>query len=214
LPSANVLVDVDDTLSGTQRLFLAHANRDNPGRFRYQDFTSFDRETPGEWDGIVQGLLARPEVIVRTKPFAGALDGLRRLHEAGFKIHIASSRKENLHRTTKDWLEKYGLARYVEEVHGRPSSMSGDEFKLAVANQIDAAAAFDDTKAVAESLARNKVHVYLVRRPWNRDLPQGPWIKPCRSFQRGVIAFLGSSDTEQCKMQDASALREPSARTS
>lgn len=184
-----VLVDVDDTLSATQRLFIHHANKLPTTQFRYHQFRSLDREG-GEWEQIVSHFLTQPELIATSKPFKKALTGMELLTKAGFQIHIASSRKKLLHQVTHDWLEKYGFMEFVAEIHNRPSALEGTEFKVNTAQKIDAAAAFDDTLSVVEALSNNGTLTYLIRRPWNSDWQKHPLIKRYSSFYRAVLDFL------------------------
>lgn len=190
---ATVLVDIDDTLSDTQVAMLEYINRRSQTPYRFEELTRAHREQDiPEYESLVQEFLATPSLVEQTKPYANALTALRRLHAAGFVIHIASSRREPLHDATVRWLERHGFIDYVDTIHPRSSAHRGHEFKRLVAERIRPAAAFDDTYEVAELLAKSDVPVYLIDKPWNRDerLPRN--VVRAKDFADAVSRFLAS----------------------
>lgn len=190
-----LLIDVDDTLNRLQRGLLLYVNSQSVSPYRYWQLTSREMENGDpRLATLVREYLEKPDLVVKTKPFPRSLDGVRLLHEAGFKLHIASARKETLHQATEEWLARHGFINYIEDIHHRPSETRSFEFKVSIANLISARAAFDDTVSIAEALAENGTLVYLIRRPWNREITGNHIIRPYPSFYRAAVAFLNHNN--------------------
>jgi hypothetical protein len=186
-----LLVDLDDTLHAMQREVLRHIARRTGDKLNYWSMDSETIEHQRSRDNaIVQDFLGRPDLVMKGRPYARSLEGVRLLHEAGYHLHIVSSRQEPLHQATEDWLASYGFRDYIHQIHRRYSTMRGRDFKTQVAAEIGAVAAFDDTPTVVEELVKHGVLVYLIRRPWNRQIVPGPSIQPFPSFYRAAVAFL------------------------
>jgi phosphoglycolate phosphatase-like HAD superfamily hydrolase len=186
-----VLVDIDDTLSDTQNPMLAYVNSKSSQPYTFDKMTREHREAGiPEYENLVQEFLARPDLVSKCPPFSDALDAMRRLHEAGYEIHIVSSRKEPLHAITETWLAEHGFADYVHQIHPRSSTQKGKEFKRIVAERIKPVAGFDDTLEVAEVLAEAGFPIYLIDKPWNTgdSLPQN--ITRADSFAAAVNDLL------------------------
>ncbi len=187
----NVLVDIDDTLADTQVAMLRYINQKSKRPYRFEELTREHRErSVPEYDKLAKEFMDRPDLIARCTPCADALDALKRLHGAGFAIHIVSSRREPIHDITLEWLREHGFADYVTEVHPRSSKQSGREFKRLISEKIRPAAAFDDTMEVAEALSQIGVTVYLIHKPWNASetLPRN--VSHAETFAAAVNAFL------------------------
>jgi uncharacterized HAD superfamily protein len=187
-----IMVDVDDTISDTQRLFLREIERQFKTRYNYDDLTP-DFRTGGalEYEAYIQRLLKQPSTMAATEPYKGARQALESLHQAGFQVHIVSSRKEVLHGITADWLKRYGFNQYVTKIHPRPGDVNGSRFKLMVAKSIKAKVAFDDTLDVVVELAQAGVEGYLIDKPWNRvEQPLPAKVIRANSFVAAVELFL------------------------
>lgn len=171
----NVLIDIDDTLADLSSVMLAWVNERLDPPLRYDDLTREHRERgSGRYQELVTEALREPDRF-DVRPYPGALAAVRKLHDAGYGIHIASARKEHWHRTTVDWLARHGFAGFVRQVHPRGSGEQGIEFKRAAAERIGAAAAFDDTLNVVLAVSEVCPRTYLIDRPWNRgDVPGTP----------------------------------------
>ncbi len=186
-----VLVDVDNTINNLQVDLLKYVNRRLPHPYSYRGFTSADMEsTDTLFDQIGAEFFNSPELVIKSRPFPGALDAIRLLDEKGFEVHIASGRHGILHQTTTQWLEKHGFLPHVSSVHHRPPEKSVQDFKIGVAKKVDAVVAFDDIRSVAEALSSNGITVHLIRRPWNKEVEKSDLIRPYPSFYRAVVAFI------------------------
>lgn len=190
-----VLVDIDDTISDSQTVILEHVNRLSPIRYRQEDLTRASREQDNNhYNRLVAHLLKQPDIIGSYLPFADAAAAMKKLHQAGFEIHIASSRKEVLHEVTIQWLRRHGFADFVTRVHPRSSLSRGHEFKVKAAASVNAVAAFDDTYDVVEALSAAVPIVYLIDRPWNHGEATPVNVKRAGSFAIAVDDFIMSKN--------------------
>ncbi len=186
-----VLVDLDDTLNALQTRINGYVNAQSQTKYHYHRLTSYERESGDPaLDEIVQEFLHSPQLVIKSQPFPHALAGVQLLHQNGYAIHITSARKESLHQVTVDWLDLHGMSPYITNVPPRPADIFGPDFKIQVAQKVAAQTIFDDTKRVAEAFAQNMMIVYLIRRPWNKELLADEFIKPYPSFYRAVLGFL------------------------
>ena len=188
---STVLVDIDDTLSDTQVAMLRYVNSKSAQPYRFEELTRAHREEAvPEYERLVQEFLADPQLVGQCRPYRTALAAMQQLHDAGYAIHIVSSRREPLHAVTTAWLKEHGFADYVSAIHPRSARHTGKEFKRLVAERIKPAAAFDDTLEVAEILAGTGVLVYLIHQPWNagESLPEN--IHRAETFAAAATDFL------------------------
>lgn len=171
----NILIDIDDTLADLSSVMLDWVNDRLDPPLAYDDLTREHREKgSGRYQELVNEALREPGQL-EVLPYPGALAAVRKLHAAGYGIHIASARKEHWHRTTCDWLAQHGFTELVRQVHPRSSTEKGTEFKRSVAERIQAVAAFDDTINVVLAVSETCPRTYLIDRPWNRgDVPGCP----------------------------------------
>jgi hypothetical protein len=196
--SRALMVDMDDTLNAMQREVLRHIARrtgENPGYWA-MDADTIEQQRSRE-NALVQEFLGRPDLVMRGRPYRFALEGVRLLHQAGYRLHIVSSRQEPLHQATEDWLAQYGFRPYIHQIHRRYSMIRGRDFKTRVAAEIGAAVAFDDTPTVVEELVKHGTPVYLIRRPWNRHITPRPALQVFPSFYRAAVAFLENGGEEK-----------------
>jgi hypothetical protein len=191
MSSRALMIDLDDTLHAMQREVLRHIARRTGETLDYwaMDSDTIEHQRSRE-NLVVQEFLCRPDLVMRGQPYRRALEGVRLLSHTGYQLHIVSSRQEPLHQATEDWLERHGFREYIHHVHRRSSVVRGRDFKTRVAAEIGALAAFDDTPTVVEELVRHNTPVYLIRRPWNRNIVASPAIRPFPSFYRAAVAFL------------------------
>lgn len=189
-----VLVDIDDTLADTQVEILKYVNSQGKKQYKWEEMTIAFREgRKFRYERLVKKFLAQPHLMAACKPYNDALSAMKKLHNAGYAIHIASARHEPLHDVTIQWLEQHGFIDYVTEIHPRFSIQKGHEFKVAAAKKGGAVAAFDDTYDVSHALAGNGITVYLINKPWNKNEKLPPNIIRVDSFSHAVDLFLSAS---------------------
>ncbi len=188
---ANILVDIDDTLAQTQSHNIDYIKKQHGKDYNFSDMTREYREGHDiEYAKLVGQFLQDKQVISEIKPYSFALDSLKMLHQAGHTIHIVSSRRENLHKVTEDWLREHGFIDYVHLIHPRYSNLHGKDFKLKIAQDNKLTIAFDDTWDVSEALAGAGVRVFLIHKPWNQDEELTNMIIRVDDFRTGVELFL------------------------
>ena len=189
--NGTLLVDIDDTLSDTQVAMLRYVNSKSAQPYRFEELTRAHREEAvPEYERLVQEFLADPQLVGQCRPYRTALAAMQQLHDAGYAIHIVSSRREPLHAVTTAWLKEHGFADYVDTIHPRSAQHTGKEFKQMIAGKIKPAAAFDDTLEVAEVLAGTGVLTYLIDRPWNAGEPLPKNICRAETFAAAAADFL------------------------
>lgn len=185
------LVDVDDTLAATQRSILSYLRRHHDMNYRFHDISEDFREgRHREYQTLVNRFLSYAENSYRIPLLPSAKIGLHRLSDAGYQIHIFSSRKEPLHAATERWLSKHDLLSYINEIHPRYSHQSSTEFKLSVAKRTKADIAFDDTHSIALTLANSGLRTFLIKKPWNRNNFEQSNLVKVRNFNHGVSLAL------------------------
>ena len=188
---ANILVDIDDTLAQTQKHNLEYINSTHGKDYKFAEMTRGFREGENkEYDHLVGKFLKDKQLVSEIEPYSFALEALKKLHETGHTIHIASSRKENLHKVTEDWLQVHGFADYIHHIHPRSSEDKGKEFKVKTVQANDITVAFDDTWDVSEALANTGATVYMIQKPWNKDEKLPSNIIRVDNFAKGVEKFL------------------------
>lgn len=188
------LVDVDDTLAQLQREIIKFVNLHAPRSYTWDDMTYAARTGKNtEYQMLVDSFLSRPELSYRARIFPSVKPALEMLKGAGYKVHIASARKEQLHQTTIDWLSKHNIHAHVDRIHPRFSHQKSAEFKISVAKRINASVAFDDTYDIAQALATSGVKTYLLDKPWNRLETKHQNIVRVKNFKGGVLHLLNGS---------------------
>jgi hypothetical protein len=101
------------------------------------------------------------EVVLSAEPYPGAVEAVRRWHEAGHWIHITSHRAASAHDCTARWLDRIGLP--YDDLH-----CSDD--KIARASELGVDLLIDDSPVnLARALEAGMRGATLVH-PWNRDL--------------------------------------------
>jgi phosphoglycolate phosphatase-like HAD superfamily hydrolase len=189
-----VFIDVDDTIADTVRHVLGRINEGRPQPYQFHELTLNFREgrhEGKEYNQAVKALL-QPKLVSAIAPYPDALEALRRLHRAGYEIHIVSARQELLHEVTARWLERHGFADFIERIHPRPNSLKGKLFKQQLTQRIKPVALFDDTLDVALELAGSVDSVFLIDKPWNNgsDLSLPANVIRSADFARAVDSFL------------------------
>lgn len=114
-----------------------------------------------------EAFLVQPELVEQCAILEGAAEGLRVLHENGYKVHLASARYGGLFDATLRWLRTHNLESYVTLAHRRPQEMQRETFKRAVCRMIKAAAVFEDHPTTILHLANRGFKVFPIQQPWN-----------------------------------------------
>jgi len=103
----------------------------------------------------------RDEAILAGEPYPGAVETVRRWHEAGHFIHVTSHRHEACHAATEQWLRRIELP--FDELY-----CSFD--KVARCQEIAIDVLIDDSPVNIERALDAGLTVATLRHPWNRDV--------------------------------------------
>jgi len=101
------------------------------------------------------------EVIAAGRPYEGAVEAVRRWHEAGHFIHITSHRADGCHGATAQWLDAIGLP--YDELY-----CSFD--KVARCREIGIDLLIDDSPVNLQRAIDADIAAATILHPWNRDL--------------------------------------------
>ncbi|HEX2016782.1 MAG TPA: hypothetical protein VGN69_08815 [Solirubrobacteraceae bacterium] len=101
------------------------------------------------------------EEIVAARPYPGAVETVRRWHEAGHFIHITSHRAVGAQAATERWLHKIGLP--FDELY-----CSYDKVSRCVEIEIDMLV--DDSPLNLTRAIEQGIVAATIRHPWNRDV--------------------------------------------
>lgn len=99
--------------------------------------------------------------VLAAKPYPGAVETIRRWHEAGHFIQISSHRVAGAYEATKRWLDAIGLP--YDELH-----CSFD--KIARCRELEIDVLIDDSPINLRKAAEAGITPATILHPWNRDL--------------------------------------------
>ena len=105
-----IAIDIDSTLHHYWDDLADAARRHFGVSLSYEDQLTWeiDRLRPEQLKVCIQETHAR-DVVLRAEPYPGAVETVRRWHEAGHFIHITSHRATTAHDATAEWLTAIGL---------------------------------------------------------------------------------------------------------
>lgn len=190
----SALIDLDDTLVATQETRIAYINAVADTDYKFNTITKEFTDDPLDpFERLGKLFLEEPdhECSVLAIPLhAESLLGLQALKDAGVKLYIGTSRKDNWHESTTIHLQRAGIANLVEGIYMRPEAIPSVIFKLALAQTIRPDVMFDDSHSTCAAL--NFVpYRYLIDRPWNQDLSNlDPGIKRATNFFAATSDYL------------------------
>jgi uncharacterized protein len=119
-----------------------------------------DRLRPEQVAAAVRETHSEP-LILAAKPYPGAVEAVRRWHEAGHFIHVTSHRAATAYEPTAAWLERIGLAH--DELY-----CSND--KVTRCTEIGIDLLIDDSPEVLQAAIDAGIAVATIEHPWNREL--------------------------------------------
>lgn len=102
-----------------------------------------------------------PEAVLGAEPYPGAVEVVRRWHEAGHWIHVTSHRDAAAAVHTAQWLERIGLP--FDDLH-----CSRD--KIARAAELGIDILVDDSPVNLERALEAGITAATIIHPWNRDV--------------------------------------------
>lgn len=196
MPATTILIDIDNTIAQTQRAYIAYANEMvGDARFIFEDITKeYSDNINDPFEALVRNYLTSSNYAQTAEailPYVGILEAFQSLHLHDFRLCIASSRVENWHEPTVHWLDKHGLLPYIHQIYLRTSDVPSIDFKQQSVIATDATIVFDDSFETAKVLASLKRY-YLIDQPWNRQVPELPYVRRTKTFTSGVRELIAN----------------------
>ena len=157
-----IAIDIDSTLHHYWEDFAAAARRrfgvDLP--YEQQVTWQIERLRPEQVRVCIEETHS-PDCVLRAKPYPGAVEVVRRWHEAGHYIHITSHRSVEAHEHTARWLADIGLP--YDELY-----CSYD--KVTKAREIGIDVLVDDSPVNLMGALESGIAAATILHPWNRDI--------------------------------------------
>jgi len=193
--SKAVLVDIDNTIAQTQHAYISYANAMSAVPFVFEEITrEYTDDIDDPFEALVRGFITSKDyenTVEAIVPYPDVREAFELLHRAGFRLCVASSRIEDWHQPTAQWLDTHGLLPYVDSLYLRTQDIDSDDFKQAVAALSGARYAFDDSASTGKLLTALDTF-YLIDQPWNRDITSPNRMLRVKSFKDGVLHLLSN----------------------
>ena len=136
----------------------------HPDTWRTYDLRTLRLGVPElPFQAFLDELFSDPVLYASAPVAEGAHEGVRRLHEAGWRVVGITARPSHLAGVTRAWLAGHGLG--LDEVHH--TSVGS---KAAVAERLGVLVTVEDNPHEADRLAE-VCDSWLLDRPYNRDYP-------------------------------------------
>jgi hypothetical protein len=157
-----IAIDIDSTLHHYWDLFREAAER------RFGVDLPYDRQVdwhiaqlePAQVRACIEDTHGE-SAILDAEPYPGAVDVVRRWHEAGHFIHVTSHRAQDAHGATARWLERIGLPH--DELY-----CSYD--KISRCREIGIDVLVDDSPVNLRGALEHGILPATIVHPWNRDV--------------------------------------------
>src|SRR5256885_1719097 len=157
-----IALDIDSTLHPYWELLSEIAHRRFGVDLPYEDQHTWGitRLKPRQLAACVAETHTAP-MIARGRPYEGAVDAVRRWHEAGHFIHVTSHRSVESHAATARWLEEIGLP--YDELY-----CSFD--KVSRCREIGIDLLIDDSPVNLQHALEAGIRAATILHPWNREV--------------------------------------------
>jgi uncharacterized HAD superfamily protein len=157
-----IAIDIDSTLHHYWDLLEEVAQRRFGVTIPYSEQVvwEIDRLRPEQLHAAVRETHSEPQIL-GSEPYPGAVEAVRRWHEAGHFIHITSHRSGKARDATERWLERIGLP--YDELY-----CSYD--KVARCEEIGIDLLIDDSPENLRRAIDAGIAVATIEHPWNREL--------------------------------------------
>lgn len=114
------------------------------------------------------------ERILSGTPYPGAVETVRRWHEAGHFVHITSHRAQDRSRATEQWLRQIGLP--FDDLH-----CSFDKVSRCAELKIDIL--IDDSPANIRRAMEQRIAVATILHPWNQEICEEEGVMGARDWK-------------------------------
>ncbi len=175
--------DIDDVITPANTAIRRAYNREYGTSISYQNGCEVMLESSDpQIRKFATSALRRSRFLRGLPLYPGVLSGSALLHENYFRLDLASGRLADLKAQMVEWVAKTGLSEYCGNFYSRPESEDLIMFKVLTALNSGVGFAIEDHPAVAQGYEKARIHVALIRRPWNKRVPESCYIKPVPSF--------------------------------
>lgn len=181
-----IVSDIDGTLAERDLCACCALNARFGTSYIYEDITApgskwIDDDEARDW---YKARKHDPVFLGNLAPYQDAQWALWSLRQGGYHVTVSSDREAELADVSRAWLDQWGI--------GYDDIRIGDGEKAAIASAASAAdpvVFFDDNPDRAVDLPGPGRTVYLLDRPWNRTIPDGPGVKRIRTWQEALADF-------------------------
>jgi uncharacterized protein len=159
---ARIGIDIDSTLHHYWEVFAAIVRRRTGHDLPYA--TQEDWHIGALDPAVLRECVAEThadEHVLAAEPYPGAVEAVRRWHEAGHFIHITSHRSTDAHAATERWLDRIGLP--YDELY-----CSFDKVTRCVEIGIDVLV--DDSPVNLVRAREEGIRGATLLHPWNREV--------------------------------------------
>ena len=169
----NIIVDIDNTLADTQGAFLEYITKKSGRQIPLSSIRTELRGDGIEWyEPYAREFIfstSYEDTVLRVKPYPGSMEAMELLNTLG-DVHIVSSRINNWHDATHQWLKNHNFTEKVRSIHLRDVNEKSVDFKKRIIAQLQGDYLFDDSMDIAIELKDIVREIYLIDQPWNEDL--------------------------------------------
>ena len=159
-------LDCDGVLSNFARFTLARINRELGTSLRLRDWRPIVSDDPlvKAAAAIVWRMMGDPEIWAQVPPYPGTARRVAALRER-YDIYVVTAMPPQFADVRAEWLLRHGVP------HERLVAVDDPAEKVGVAQELGLCAFVEDLAPTAEDMAAAGIESYLVRRPWNAELP-------------------------------------------
>ncbi|MEI6498337.1 MAG: hypothetical protein WCO23_00030 [bacterium] len=168
-------VDLDDVLGEFMPRMLAFHNEKYGTKFGNRDVghvhALFELISDTEEEAIAKmELFYKSDYFSDLPPVKGAKENLRKIKDAGHKLVCITGRPSHLKDLTVGWIKEH-FEDIIEEVHFADSVVHAHGWsKGEMCKRLGIHHHIDDFLAFAQNCAENGISVFLLDRPWNRNV--------------------------------------------
>jgi uncharacterized HAD superfamily protein len=157
-----IAIDIDSTLHPYWDLLATLARKRFGVALAYEDQITYDiAPLRREQIAALVAETHREEHVLAATPYDGAVETVRRWHDAGHYIHVTSHRAQDAHDATARWLERIGMP--YDDLY-----CSWDKISRCCELEIDVL--IDDSPDNILRAQERGIVAATLRHPWNREL--------------------------------------------
>lgn len=187
MPERVALMDIDGVLADSEVPVVEEVNRIYKTNLKPEDIDCWfwmSKSITSITGSIEEGKKAdcvwfRPEILAKSPPIEGAVEGVKQLIDQGWEVWAATSRPANTREKTLEWIDEYfpliGRDRVYMRYPDTEELISSAEVKLLAVGMLRASLYVDDDPSsvgfVVENISR-RLMVAIPDRGWNKTNPK------------------------------------------